>query len=150
MSSAPVLLAFLSTYKSPRRSASRGRLHPCLINFFSSLSLYISPPSPPALVINWVSPSLYQYCLTFCFLFSFYLVSLALPLSSFIPYPSFPLFISSLSLCRAVHSWSWRHTMSQSCQLASTAPLRTCQRWMGWWWAIRSSATPQRPRRCPG
>lgn len=91
MSSAPVLLAFLSTYKSPRRSASRGRLHPCFINFFSSLSLYISPPSLPALVINWVSPSLYQYCLTFCFLFSFYLVSLA---PSFFLYsvPFFPPF----------------------------------------------------------
>lgn len=98
MSSAPTLLAFLSTYKSPRQSASRGRLHPCFINFFSSLSLYISPPSLPALVINWVSPSLYQYCLTFCSLFSFYLVSLALPLSSFIPYPSFHLFILLPSL----------------------------------------------------
>lgn len=95
---ASVLLAFLSACKSPRRSASWDRLHSYIMNFFFSLSLYIPPPSLYALVINWVSSSLCQYCLTFCFLFSFYLVSLARPLSSFIPYPSFPLFTLLLSL----------------------------------------------------
>lgn len=73
------------------------------------------------------------------------------PTFFFIPYLSFSHFTLLLLFpFLAVHSWSWRLTMSQSCQLASTAPLRTCQRWMGWWWAIRSSATPLQPRRCPG
>lgn len=62
------------------------------MNFLSSLSLYIPPPSLYALVITWVSPSLHKYCLTSCFLFSFCLVSLALPLSSSIPCPSFSFF----------------------------------------------------------
>lgn len=46
-------------------------------------------------------------------------------------------------------SWSWRPTTSPSCQQESTAPSRTSRRWMGWWWAARSSASLQLPRKCP-
>lgn len=58
---------------------------------------------------------------------------------------SLPLFSPSAFAC----SWSWRPTTSPSSQRGSTAPLRTSRRWMAWWWAARSSASLQLPRRCP-
>lgn len=39
--------------------------------------------------------------------------------------------------------------MSPSCQQESTAPLKTFRRWMAWWWAVRSNASRQLPKRCP-
>lgn len=126
------LSIFPSTYKSPK-FCFLGPI-PITYNEVSLSCLYIPPSSPYTLVIHWISSSLCRCGLMFCFVFSFCLFSLAFPVSSFIPYPSFSYVTLLLSLpCRAVHSWSWKHTMSQSCQLVSTAPLRTCQRWMGWW-----------------
>ena len=142
ISSTSVLPTFLTTPKSPEHSVSWGQVHPQVTGFLLSLSLH-STALLDALVMNCICSSLYQYCLVF--FLSFFLSGLSCSL----PFLLYPISFSPFFLCWTAHSWSWRHTTSRSCQLVSTVPLRTCQRWMGWWWAIRSSATPRRPRRCP-